>query len=204
MEGFETKGKFKLTRDPAILEQVELGNAGLSSSPLYTPGLWQRAEDEQAWDDLHIQPLPRQRTVHNLFLEYHGGSEADSVTIIPVSINFDFLAGFRRGISSRNGFAQELAFKWLHPFRVSIHPCHKVKGHNTLVGDDRTVDWLCSRTFRHLANHQALMYSDRVRENLRARLTEAARNVWNTLEGFEQPHSLLCAGIEIKDPQISL
>ena len=54
-------------------------------------------------DELKVKMLDRIEITQNLYLEYHGGKNKDQVTIIPIEIGINFLAGFRKGIGSRNG-----------------------------------------------------------------------------------------------------
>jgi hypothetical protein len=53
-------------------------------------------------------------------MEYHGGPNSDETTIVPIEIEANFLVGFKQGIGSRFGPNQEMAFKWLYPFRVEM------------------------------------------------------------------------------------
>ena len=79
------------------------------------------------WDELFVKKLDGYKITQNLFLEYHGGTDKDQITIIPVEIEINFLAAFRRGMGSRNGHTQEFGGKWRHPFKIEMKPCQKVK-----------------------------------------------------------------------------
>ena len=92
--------------------------------------------DVRKFDVLNQKELDRIEINQNMYLEYHGGSSQDEITIIPVEIQINFLGGFRKGIGSRNGHSQEFASEWLHPFKIEMKNCQKVKGKNLKVGNN--------------------------------------------------------------------
>ena len=103
-------------------------------------------------------------------MEYHGGNKANEVTIIPIEFEINFLAGFRKGIGSRNGHTQEFGGKWRHPFGIVMKPCQKVKAKNRIIGSDSNfIDGICSDAFRQLTNYVTLMKSDLIKEKFNQR-----------------------------------
>jgi hypothetical protein len=82
-----------------------------------------------------------------------------------------------------------------------MKPCQKVSGINERVLDNNDIDVICSDSFRQLFNYVTLHKSDLIKEKITSRFSSASVNVWHTFWELEQPFSLLCAGIEIKQPQ---
>lgn len=128
-------GKARFTTDRQILSQMDL-------SGLPKPGLVNISDEdpEPKWDALGVKPLDKYEFSQMIYLEYHGGSKPDEVTILPVEFKMRFYLGLRRGIGSMQGPSQEVAWVWDGPVPVfvNLHPCQKVKADNTLVGED---DW---------------------------------------------------------------
>jgi hypothetical protein len=105
-------GKIKITRDPAIIEQF--------AANLEKPGFYiSKNETEKRWDNLDIQQMTRYRSLTTILLEYHGGPDEGAVTVLPITIDFDFFAAVKIGISNLLGFTQEVAFKKL-PFKLEF------------------------------------------------------------------------------------
>ena len=111
-------GKLRATKDPSILDKLD-------QSGFTKPGMNQSLDVD--WDELFVKKLDGYKITQNLFLEYHGGTDKDQITIIPVEIEINFLAAFRKGMGSRNGHTQEFGGKWRHPFKIEMKPCQKVK-----------------------------------------------------------------------------
>ena len=63
------------------------------------------------------------KVTQNIFLEFHGGSNPNEITIIPVEVQFNFWGVIRKGIGSKNGHSQEFASKWEYPFLIEMKPC---------------------------------------------------------------------------------
>lgn len=88
------------------------------------PGIFKFESDE--YDELKIKKLDRFAVRQNIFFQYLGGNSKDESVIVPFEIEINFLAALRQGIGSRFGPTQELASKWLHPFKIEMKKCQKV------------------------------------------------------------------------------
>ena len=69
-------------------------------------------------DKYHIQS--------NVFLQLKDQNTPDAVTtVIPIEIYFDFLAAFRKGMSSMHGPSQEVAVQLneMQDLKIEIKPC---------------------------------------------------------------------------------
>lgn len=70
-----------------------------------------------------------------------------------------------------------------------------------VAGGNDMIDVVCSDAFRQITNHVALQKSGLMHEMIDFYYRGPARvNVWQTFFQLEYPWTLLCAGIELKQP----
>lgn len=84
-----------------------------------------------------------------------------------------------------------------------MKPCQKIKSKNQLAGiENNMIDTICSDAYRQLANYVYDQRSDLYQEKWNYQMAPAWHNVYYPFMEIEFSFPLLCAGIEIKNPQI--
>jgi len=112
--------KFRFVKDPQILAQLDL-----SSKKIQTPYIKNTTLFSEPIRNRDTTPLMDKIEFNqNMFLEI--SDEKSDLTIIPVEVNWDFLAKLRQGFSMKYGATWEMKAEYLSN-SITIKECQTVK-----------------------------------------------------------------------------